>query len=226
MQELQKQKDTTPTLSGVKPSTTGLIRQGTVNHAIVKAITVRDAIETGTRIQNLDRINPKALRAYLTVALEDLIRTVDANKTISTNDGVSFAVEALITQWPTMTLEEFFYVFNRIKMGSIKEVDEKTKSATMKVLKFYERLKLAEINEVIGIYQASEYSECMEERNNEQKKEAEPIKAIDYDAYRAFLKSQKENEDKVSNSENLYQIEKMKYLKSKQAKNDSTGDVQ
>lgn len=193
-----------------KPLTTGLIQADKRDLImIVNKLTPEIAFTEGTNIRTLANKNPQLARVELTRALKDLIEFVDANKTISTSDAFIATVEALITDFPAMTLEEYYFVFNGIKKG--------------KYGKLYERLKLAEISDCIKKYEGEERAKYLEERSKQWNEENSKLEKIDYEAYKAELREKKEKQKTLSSSESQYQIERLRYLKSKA--NDSTTSV-
>lgn len=167
---------------------------------IVNKLTPEIAFTEGTNIRTLANKNPQLARVELTRALKDLIEFVDANKTISTSDAFIATVEALITDFPAMTLEEYYFVFNGIKKG--------------KYGKLYERLKLAEISDCIKKYEGEERARYLEERNDRLKGSGKKLDKVDYEAYAkrvAKEKSNKSNRIKETDFQNF----NMNYHKNK-----------
>lgn len=207
--EIQK-KATTHQISILKPLTSGLIQADNLSIAkIVNKLTPEIAFKEGTNIRALAVRNPQLARVELTRALKELIQFVDASKTIATSEQFISTVETLLHDFPTLTLEEFYYVFNGIKKG--------------KYGKLYERLKLAEISDCIKIYESGERCDFKEVDHKQENEPAKALPLVDYEAYKANLKAEKEASKKLSNSESQYQMERLKYLKSKA--NDSSKNV-
>lgn len=165
----------------------------------IEALTVKDAFAEGTNIRTLNNNSPGLSRTLLTKGLKDLIEFVDANKTINSNEQLIFTVEALINDFPTLTLEEFYIVFRDIKKGVYG--------------KLFERLKLAEISECLKKYEAGIRADYLERRNQEQKGSDTKIAIVDYEAYKIQLDAKETAKKATQWNEPDYQKQKFEYLK-------------
>tara|TARA_R100001163_G_C5055794_1_gene192223 strand:+ start:529 stop:891 length:363 start_codon:yes stop_codon:yes gene_type:complete len=79
----------------------------------------------------------------------DLCQFVDAKRTLTTDEDIIYTVEAIIEGYPILTIEEFRLICDRMKRGMYG--------------KFYERLKLAEIEEAIRDYEGNQRARVLEE---------------------------------------------------------------
>ncbi len=128
------------------------------NPAEVKSLTVSKAWDEGTNIRKAMRVDPKQTKMYLAIELKKLIDFVDAKKTLRNDEELVFTIEAILEQCPTMKIEEIALVFKMIKQG--------------KFGKLYERLKTAEILDIMMRYEGDIRSELLERRHREQTIEA------------------------------------------------------
>lgn len=80
---------------------------------------------------------------------------MDANKTLKSDQELAFCARSIITDHPTLTLEEIGLAFNMIRQG--------------KFGKLYERLQTAEILECLRRYEGEVRANMIEERNKQQK---------------------------------------------------------
>lgn len=94
-------------------------------------LTPEEAFRDGTNIRTALRIEPQQTRAALLKLVTDLVKFVDAKRTLESIDDYLFTVECIIESHPTMTLEEVKLVTQGIKKGQYG--------------KMYERLKTQEI---------------------------------------------------------------------------------
>lgn len=99
------------------------------------ALDHKTAFFHGTNVGTALRINPVETRATLVNMVGDLVKWVDAKKTLQNEAQIIYTVEAIINQLPALTLEEIRMAFDLMKMG--------------KLGKIYERLKTAEIIECL-----------------------------------------------------------------------------
>ena len=112
---------------------------------------------------------------WLLTALGALIRDVDANKTLRTDEEFKFACRAIIEEHPSLRLEEIAIAFDYIRMG--------------KFGKLYERLKTAEILEALRRYEGEIAAEVMEQNihnNQVQHKRVEMTQDVS-DSIKEFL---------------------------------------
>jgi len=87
-------------------------------------------------------------REAMVTMIADLCRFVDAKKTISSTPDLVFTVETIIDNYPALKLEELRLICDKMKRGECG--------------KFYERLKLPEIEAAIRDYEANERAEVLE----------------------------------------------------------------
>lgn len=90
------------------------------------------------KIRKLQREAPAWLLAMVILELGKLVDFVDAKKTLSDEDQLIFAAEAILEDYDGLNLEELILIFEMIKKGRLG--------------KFYERMKYAEIQECIKLY--------------------------------------------------------------------------
>lgn len=165
-----ERKDLIQTTSHLKPLTISLI---TDNKTLVKPI---EAWERGTNIQTAVKHNPKIVRGWIMAEVGRLIKEVDANKTLSTDEELQFCCRSILEEHPTLKLEEIRVCFVMIRQG--------------KFGKLFERLKTAEILECLRKYEGEVRTEVMESIHRKRKSESfEPIERTkDYKPLGEFLK--------------------------------------
>jgi hypothetical protein len=73
--------------------------------------------------------HPEETRARLFLMLGDVCKFVSAGKTLESADDFVFCFEALTTEFPTMTLEEWRLVMDGIKLGKFGEMFNRLKVA-------------------------------------------------------------------------------------------------
>lgn len=136
------------------PSGGGLTNDSTrqlVAGAIKAPRTVAEAIEHGTNIRTAMRQDSRAVRTYLVSDLAWTLRVVGAGTTITDTDELTHAVDALVEEFPAMTLEGFAQVLDRIRKG--------------KAGNLYNRLKLPELMQAVQRYEADEVAAYRERRH-------------------------------------------------------------
>lgn len=99
------------------------------------------------------RLAPQETRLALISLIAGLCRFVDAKRTITTDEDLIFTVEAIVDNYPALTLEEFRLIVDGMKRGQYG--------------KFYERLKLAEIESAIQQYEGSTRAALLEQMNRQ-----------------------------------------------------------
>ena len=121
---------------------TDLIEQKLVANALqtistkgIVKYTPIEAFKEGLNIRKALRVQPKQTKQILCALVMDLCQFVDAKRTLTTDDDIIYTVEAIIQGYPILTIEEFRLICDRMKRGLYG--------------KFYERLKLAEIEDAI-----------------------------------------------------------------------------
>lgn len=105
-----------------------------------------------------------------------LIKEVDANKTLSTDEEIQFCCRSILEEHPTLKLEEIRVCFVMIRQG--------------KFGKLFERLKTAEILDCLRKYEGEVRTEVMESLHRKRKSESfDTIKrSKDYKPLGEFLK--------------------------------------
>lgn len=106
-------------------------------------------------MQTAYRVKPAETMMQCIVMIKDAVTYLEMKRTITADKDFIEAVEHLRDEFPTMKLEEWRIVFNRLKQGKYKVS--------------YERLKLPELVEVFKQY-LGERAEMMEHKVAEQKK--------------------------------------------------------
>lgn len=90
------------------------------------------------KLSKLNRERPDWTLRMVVIELGKLVHFVDAKKTLADEDQLIFAAESLIEDHYDLNFEELVLIFTKIKKGELG--------------KFYERMKLDEINECITTY--------------------------------------------------------------------------
>ena len=126
----------------------------------LESLSLEQAWTHGTNVQTAMRHNPKLTFATMLALLMDAIEYLDFNKTITKEDDFIHAVRHLLDEFPTMKLEEWKVMFDRLKAGSYG--------------KMYERLKLPELVEIFKQHEG-ERAEFMERQITRQKDVPPPI---------------------------------------------------
>ena len=116
-------------------------------------LSVSDAWLNGTNLTHAVKHHPKEIRMWLFTQVVDLVKTLDANKTLVTDDEMKFCCRSIIDEHPTITLDEVYKAFEMLKQG--------------KFGKLYERLKTAEILDCLCKYEAIRSEEIERIKHNE-----------------------------------------------------------
>ena len=111
--------------------------------------TPKQAFKEGLNVRKALRIQPKQTKQILCALVMDLCQFVDAKRTLTTDEDIIYTVEAIIEGYPILTIEEFRLICDRMKRGQYG--------------KFYERLKLAEIEEAIRHYEGNQRAKVLED---------------------------------------------------------------
>ena len=111
--------------------------------------TPKEAFKEGLNVRKALRVQPKQTKQILCALVMDLCQFVDAKRTLTTDDDIIYTVEAIIEGYPILTIEEFRLICDRMKRGQYG--------------KFYERLKLAEIEEAIRHYEGNQRAKVLED---------------------------------------------------------------
>ena len=146
-----EKKDLTQITSHLKVSTISLITDSRIN------FTPQEAWQDGTNIQTAVKHNPAIVRGWILAEVGRLVKEVDANKTLSTDEELQFCCRSILDDHPTLKLEELRTCFNMIRQG--------------KFGKLFERLKTAEILECLRNYEGEVRAEIMERLHREEKGE-------------------------------------------------------
>ena len=115
----------------------------------VLKLTPKEAFSEGLNIRKALRIEPQQTRMALITMIADLCRFIDAKRTLTTDEDLIFTAEAICEGYPALTLEEFRIICDRMKRGQYG--------------KYYERLKLAEIEEALQQYEGNDRAKVLEE---------------------------------------------------------------
>lgn len=95
------------------------------------------------------RLAPQETRLTLVGLIAGLCSFIDAKRTLTTDEEIIFTVEAIIENYPALTLEEFRLIVDGMKRGQYG--------------KYYERLKLAEIEAAIQQYEGTTRAPLLEQ---------------------------------------------------------------
>ena len=107
----------------------------------------REAWQEGTNISTAIKYNPELIRGWIMSEVGRLIKDLDANKTISSDDEIQFCCRSIIEEHPTLKLEELRACFNMVRQG--------------KFGKLFERLKTGEILDFLRRYEGEVRTEVM-----------------------------------------------------------------
>ena len=111
--------------------------------------TPKEAFKKGLNVRKALRVQPQQTKQILCALVMDLCQFVDAKRTLTTDEDIIYTVEAIIEGYPILTIEEFRLICDRMKRGMYG--------------KFYERLKLAEIEEAIRHYEGNQRAKVLED---------------------------------------------------------------
>lgn len=115
----------------------------------VLQLTPKQAFHGGLNIRRAYRINPAATRAAVLNLVGGVCRFVDAKRTLSTEEDLIFCTEVILTKYPALKIEELRLIFDGVKRGEYG--------------KYYERFKLAEIEDAIQTYEGTTRAALLEE---------------------------------------------------------------
>jgi len=124
----------------------------------ILGVTPNDAWTLGTNIRSamrIDQEHEQAVRMWIVTEVGKLVRDVDANKTLKSDEELTFCCRAIIDDFPALKLEEVRTCFDMVRKG--------------KFGKLYERLKTQEILEALRWYE-SEVRAPILERHQQNKK--------------------------------------------------------
>lgn len=107
----------------------------------------------GTNIGEAVRLYPALSRGWIMAQVGQLCKDVDAKKTLSTDEELKFTCRAILSEHPTLKMEELVVCFDMIRMG--------------KFGKLYERLKSAEILECLRQYEGEIRAQILEDANHQ-----------------------------------------------------------
>lgn len=94
---------------------------------------------------------PQETRLALVTLVGGLCRFIDAKRTITTDEDLIFTVETVLEKYPALTLEEFRLIVDGMKRGEYG--------------KYYERLKLPEIEAAIQQYEGTTKADVLERKH-------------------------------------------------------------
>ena len=126
----------------------------------------KEAWTEGTNIKLAVKHNPEIVRGWIMAEVGRLIKDVDANKTISSDEELKFCCRSILEEHPTLKLEELRACFNMVRQG--------------KFGKLFERLKSAEILEFLRQYEGEVRTEVMKRlREEESNKRFEKVENLE-----------------------------------------------
>jgi len=114
----------------------------------VFTLTPKEAFTQGLNVRKALKIDPVNTRLAILNLIGGLCRFVDAKRTITTDEDLIFTVEALIEGYPALTLQELRLIIDGMKRGQYG--------------KYYERLKLPEIEAAIQQYEGTTKAQVLE----------------------------------------------------------------
>lgn len=128
-------------------------------------VNVFNAWFDGSNVRAALKVEPELTRAYIVKEVASLCKMVDAKKTLSSDEEISFCCRAIIDEHPTLKIEELHVIFNMIKKGKLIEV--------------YERLKTAEILKAICIYESEYRAPAIEKQLHQAKQTTMPDRKLE-----------------------------------------------
>ena len=111
-------------------------------------LTAQAAWDNGTNIVSAVNNHPKETRWWVYHEVAKLVKEMNYNKTLSSNEEIEFCCRSIIEEHPTLKLDEIYVAFNLVRQG--------------KFGKFFERLKTAEILDVLRRYESEVRSPILE----------------------------------------------------------------
>lgn len=120
----------------------------TISKAGILKLTPTEAFKHGTNVRKAMRVAPQETRLTLVTLIGGLCQFIDAKRTITTDTDLIFTVEAILEGYPALTLEELRLIVDGMKRGHYG--------------KYYERLKLPEIEAAIQQYESTTKAEVLE----------------------------------------------------------------
>ena len=109
----------------------------------------------GTLMTNAIKEQPREARMWLLMEVSKLIKDIDANKTLASDEEMQFCCRSIVQDFPTLRVEEIRLAFDMIRQG--------------KFGKLYERLKTAEILEALRQYEGEVRAPMLEQRCAEER---------------------------------------------------------
>lgn len=119
------------------------------DRATVNALTCTTAFHGGTNLRAALRADAGPIKAWLALQVTKLIRDVGASNTLHDAEEITDVCEAIIDEFPALTMEEIAYVFRQIKRGKM-------------LPKLYGQLRMRQILEGFRIYEGQERAEMLE----------------------------------------------------------------
>jgi hypothetical protein len=117
-------------------------------------LTVRSAWD-GSLMTNAIKAYPREARMWLLTEVAKLVKDIDANKTLSSDEEIRFCCRSIVADFPSLRVEEIRVAFDMIRKGEFG--------------KLYERLKTGEILECLRRYEGEWRAEMLEQRCAEER---------------------------------------------------------
>lgn len=109
----------------------------------------------------IDKQHEQAVRLWIVTEVGKLVRDIDANKTLQSDEELTFCCRSIIDDFPTLKIEEIRACFDMIRQG--------------KFGKLYERLKTPEIMDALRWYESEVRSPILERQMHNEKHEHKEI---------------------------------------------------
>lgn len=129
-------------------------------------LTHEQAWQQGTNIRTALRLQPEQTRAAIMRVTKGVVDFVDAKRTLNSVQDIMLLCEAIITNYPTLKLEELARICEDMKMGLCG--------------KFYERLKVAEFFDAINAAEGRR-ADFLEAANRQVLRGLKPGQHIEYE---------------------------------------------
>ncbi len=124
---------------------------------VVRDLTCASAFHQGTNLRLAIKTDQGPIRAWLALEVTKLVRAVGVNNTLSDTEEVLDTCDAIIDEFPALTMEEIAYVFRQIKRGHM-------------LPKLYGQLRMRQILEAFRMYEGQERADMLERHHQEQTK--------------------------------------------------------
>ena len=120
-------------------------------------VSPEQAWTSGSNLRSTERKAPEVVRAWLASQVYNLVKFMDMNKTISTDEELQFCCRQILSDHPTLKLEEIVVCFDMIKAG--------------KFGKMYERFKAPELLQCLREYEGEVRTPILENQRHMEKQE-------------------------------------------------------